>query len=238
MDHVTLVTGASVGIGRATAERLNTAGHTVIGLARRAVDDFPGIYLQVDLADEQATAAALAQITAEHRIDGLVNNVGIVRPAPLEDVKLPDLRDVYELNVARAVQCLQAVLPAMKQKGYGRVVNVSSLVTAGVPHRTSYAASKSALLSCTTSWALELAAAGITVNAVSPGPTSTEMFNTHNPAGSDSYKRYTEMVPMKRVAPPEEIAAVIGFLMSEDASFVTGQNIYVDGGASVGPAPE
>jgi len=236
--HITIVTGASTGIGRATAEQLAAAGHLVIGMARREVDSFPGEYHQVDLADEQATGNALAEIVAKHEVDGLINNVGIVYPAPLEEIRLDDLRKVYDVNVRVAVQCTQAVVPCMKLKKYGRIVNIASLVTAGVPHRTSYAASKCALVSCTSSWALELARHGITVNAVSPGPTATEMFNKNNPPGSDGYKRYTGMVPMKRVAPPEEIANVITFFMSEGASFVTGQNVYVDGGATVGPAPE
>ncbi len=207
-------------------------------MARREVSGFPGEYYRVDLADEQATGDALADITAKHQVDGLVNNVGIVHPAPFEDIRLDDLRKVYEVNVRAAVQCTQAVIPAMKAGKYGRIVNIASLVTSGVPHRTSYAASKCALVSCTTSCALELAIHGITVNAISPGPTATEMFNKNNPPGSDGYKRYTGMVPMKRVAPPEEIANVITFFMSEGASFVTGQNVYVDGGASVGPAPD
>lgn len=236
--HVTIITGASTGIGLAAAQQLAAAGHLVIGMARREVGNFPGEYHRVDLADEQATAKALAEIVARHEVDGLVNNVGIVYPAPLEEIRLDDLRKVYDVNVRVAVQCTQAVVPRMKRKRYGRIVNIASLVTAGVPHRTSYAASKCALVSCTTSWALELAIHGITVNAISPGPTATEMFSTNNPPGSDGYKRYTGMVPMKRIAPPEEIANAIMFFMSEGASFVTGQNLYVDGGASVGPAPE
>jgi NAD(P)-dependent dehydrogenase (short-subunit alcohol dehydrogenase family) len=237
MAFTFLITGASVGIGRATAERLAAAGHTVIGLARRATADFPGDYRQVDLADRTATGKVLAELAGQYEIDGLVNNVGLVRPAPLEDITLEDLNEVYNVNVACAVQCMQAVLPAMKAKGYGRVVNIASLVTSGVPHRTSYAAAKCALVSCTTSWALELAADGITVNAVSPGPTATELFNRNNPPGSDGYKRYTGMVPMHRVAPPEEVAVAVCFFLGEEASFITGQNLYVDGGASVGPAP-
>jgi 3-oxoacyl-[acyl-carrier protein] reductase len=236
--HITIITGASAGIGRAVSEQLSEAGHLVIGMARRRVDDFPGEYYQVDLSDERATGKTLEEICRKYDVDGLVNNVGIVYPAPLEEIKLDDLRKVYDVNVRVAVQCTQAVIPAMKSMKYGRIVNIASLVTSGVPHRTSYAASKSALVSCTSSWALELARYGITVNAISPGPTTTEMFNKNNPPGSEGYKRYTGMVPMKRVAPPQEIANVITFFMSEGASFVTGQNVFVDGGASVGPSPE
>jgi NAD(P)-dependent dehydrogenase (short-subunit alcohol dehydrogenase family) len=206
-------------------------------MARRKVTDFPGTYVEVDLAEEAATQAALDMLTKEREFDGLVNNVGIVRPAPLEEVSSRDLREVYDLNVRCALQCTQAVVPSMKKKRYGRIVNIASLVCSGVPHRTSYAASKCALVSCTTSWALELAQDGITVNAVSPGPTATEMFTRNNPPGSPGCKRYTGMVPMKRIAPPEEIASVVAFFMSEASSFVTGQNLYADGGASVGPAP-
>ncbi len=234
--HTTLITGASTGIGLATAECLAARGHHVVGLARREMTEFPGTYVQVDLADEQALAVLLPTLSERYVFDGLVNNVGIVRPAPLEDVSTADLMAVYDLNVRCAIQCMQALVPVMKGKQYGRIVNVASMVTAGVPHRMSYAASKCALLSITTTAALELADDGITVNAVSPGPTATEMFNRNNPPGSDGYKRYTGMVPMKRVAPPEEIAAAIAFFMSEEASYVTGQNLYVDGGASVGPS--
>ena len=237
-SHTTLITGASAGIGRAVAEQLARCDHHVVGIARREVSDFPGEYIQADLSDASATERVLADVTSRHGIDGLVNNVGIVRPAPLEDVTLEDLRAVYDVNVRVALQCTQQVVAGMRARRYGRIVNVCSLVTSGVPHRTSYAAAKSALVSCTQSWSLELARDGVTVNAVSPGPTATEMFNRNNPPGSDGYKRYTEMVPMKRVAPPEEVASVICFFLSEAASFVTGQNIYVDGGASVGPSPE
>ena len=236
-EHVTLITGASKGIGRATAQRLAKLGHHVIGLARSKSDGtFPGEYLSVDLADAEATAEVLADLAGRHAIDGLVNNVGLVRPAALPDIRLEDMRAVFDLNLRPAVQAAQAVLPAMRAAKFGRIVNISSLTVAGVPFRTSYAAAKAALVSFTRSWALELAAEGITVNSVAPGPTDTEIFRTNNPAGSESYNRYVGMVPMKRVADPDEIAAVVVFFLSEDASFVTGQTLYVDGGASVGRA--
>ena len=235
--HTTLITGASAGIGRATAEQLAAAGHKVIGMARRPVSDFPGIYMEVDLANEAATAQALEQVLAAHKVDGLVNNVGLVRPAPLTELTLTDLREVYDLNVRCTVQCSQAVVPGMIAGGYGRIVNIASLVTNGVPNRTSYAAARCAMVSCATSWALELADKGITVNAVSPGPTATELFNRNNPPGSEGYVRYSNMVPMGRIAPPEEVAVAVCFFMAESASFITGQNLFVDGGASVGPKP-
>jgi len=237
-QHTVLITGASTGIGRATAEQLAAEGHTVIGLARRELNDFPGLYRAVDLADRAATGVVLDELVAAHAIDGLVNNVGLVHPAPLENISLDDLFEVYDLNVRCAIQCTQAVVGGMKARQYGRIVNIASLVTSGVPNRTSYAAAKCALVSCTTSWALELARFGITVNAVSPGPTATALFNKNNPPGSEGYLRYTKMVPMHRIAPPEQVAVAVCFFLSEGASFITGQNLYVDGGASVGPAPD
>jgi NAD(P)-dependent dehydrogenase (short-subunit alcohol dehydrogenase family) len=232
-----LVTGASQGIGLAISGRLARAGHHVVGLARRAEwPDFPGTLVAVDLADGAATAAALDRLAAQYRFDGLVNNVGLVRPQGLGSIDLDDMDEVLGLNLRPAVQAAQAILPHMRAQAWGRIVNIASLTVLGAPERTVYAGAKAALIAFARTWALELATTGITVNAVAPGPTETELFRTNNPRGSAGEERYLKAVPMGRFGQPEEIAAAVAFLLGEDAGFITGQTLFVDGGASVGKA--
>jgi NAD(P)-dependent dehydrogenase (short-subunit alcohol dehydrogenase family) len=227
-----LITGASKGIGRAVADRLADDGHHPIGLARRAPSDFPGEFFEVDMADQAATAVALQDITT-NPLDGVVNNLGMSGVARIGSVDLDDLFHIYDMNVRTAVQVVQAALPGMLAAGWGRIVNVTSLVTLGMPERTAYGAAKAALEACTRIWAGELATTGITVNAVAPGPVETELYRQRSPQGSARETEMLSRIPQKRVGKPREIAHAICHLLDDDASFTTGQIIRVDGGGSV-----
>jgi NAD(P)-dependent dehydrogenase (short-subunit alcohol dehydrogenase family) len=236
LGRTVLITGASRGIGLALAERLAGSGARVIGIARRAPAFFPGRFVELDLADAPAAEAALASLAVEEAIDGLVNNAGLVRGQRLGEIGLADLSDVLDINLRAAVLTAQACLQGMRGRRWGRIVNIASLTVLGARQRSAYAAAKSGLISMTRAWALELAADGITVNAVAPGPTETELFRSNNPVGSEAERRLLTAVPLGRFGRPQEVAAAIAFMLSDQAAFITGQTLFVDGGASIGRA--
>jgi 3-oxoacyl-[acyl-carrier protein] reductase len=228
-----LITGASKGIGRAVADRVAAAGNIPVGLARSRPVDFPGQLYEVDLSDRVQTAEALDAVLAAGPIDAVVNNVGFVRFGRIGSIDLDHLFDTYDVNVRVAVQVVQAVLPGMLAAGWGRIVNVTSLTTLGTPERTPYAAAKAALEACTRIWAKELAPTGITVNAVAPGPTETELYRERSPIGSEREAGLLNSIPVGRVGKPREIAHAICALLDEDAGYITGQILRADGGGSI-----
>jgi NAD(P)-dependent dehydrogenase (short-subunit alcohol dehydrogenase family) len=234
MKKTVVITGASKGIGLVTSKRLALAGYHVIGIARTEPDQvFPGEFLPCDLSSEKETESVIAKILDNFHVEALVNNVGAGGPQPLGSIDLADLKTLYDINVRTAVQMTQGLVNRMKEDKWGRIVNIASRAIFGVPGRTSYAAAKSALIGCTRVWALELASFGITVNAVAPGPIETEMFRRIRPLGSEAEKELLTHIPMRRVGQPKEVAAAIEFLLSEDAGFITGQTICLDGGGSL-----
>ena len=238
MNETAIVTGASNGIGWATAERLADQGLVVINLDIAAPkQESRAIHHRVDLSDSEATAAVLSEVTARHSVTRLVNNAGHATAAALEDTTFDDLRKTVEINLRATIQCTQAVLPAMKAAGFGRIVNISSRTALGKALRTAYAATKGGLISMTRGWALELAPHGITVYAVAPGPIATELFDAVNPPGSPRTEKIIQDIPVKRIGQPEDVANAVSFFLSDASGYVTGQTLYVCGGLSVGAAP-
>ncbi|MFT7576528.1 MAG: 3-oxoacyl-[acyl-carrier protein] reductase [Alphaproteobacteria bacterium] len=240
MSDTFLITGATQGIGLATAKMLIADGHTVVGIARQAREEFTGPLFTADLADREATAAVLDDITANFEFDGIVNCAGLNTPELLGNVDLDHLQQVFEVNVRATVQCSQALLPGMISRSHGRIVNVSSRGALGRPKRTSYGAAKAGIVGMTRTWALELADKGITANVVSPGATETEMFRRNNligPEAEENRRRFTADIPMGRFGQPSEIAVAIRFFLDRRSSFITGQLLHICGGSSVGSIP-
>jgi NAD(P)-dependent dehydrogenase (short-subunit alcohol dehydrogenase family) len=164
----------------------------------------------------------------------MVNNVGIVAPALIEEAQLEDFDKLMHLNVRSALICTQALLPSMKASGMGRIVLNTSRVVLGKEARTIYSATKGALQSMARTWALELAEHNITVNCVAPGPIATSAFWQNNPPDSERARRIVENIPLKRMGQPEDVAQAVSFYCDERSGFITGQTLFVCGGVTVG----
>ena len=236
-DKCVLITGATKGVGWALSQRLADAGCHVVGIARNTAEiDFPGHLFECDLSDAGRTEDVLREIRDRFPVDAIVNNVGSAISQPLGAVELSALYETFDLNVRTALQVTQAFVEGMKSRRRGRIINLCSLAVRGAREATSYAAAKSAIMGCTHTWALELASYGITVNAVAPGAIDTELFAQAMPT-DDLASTQVAMVPMGRLGTANEVAALIAFLLSDEAGFITGQIIGIDGGGSLGSTP-
>lgn len=233
---VAVVTGGSAGIGRAIADDLLARGYEVVSLARhRGEVQNPLLsHIEVDLADRAATAQVAADLARRGDVTTLVHNAGVIRPALLADVQLETVDELVNLHLGCAIQLLQAALPAMRQRRFGRVVLLSSRAALGLATRTAYSATKAGMLGMARTWALELAPEGITVNVVAPGPIRTDMFHEVIPAGSEKERAVANAIPVKRVGEVGDVARAVAFFADPANSFVTGQVLYVCGGSSVG----
>lgn len=231
-----IVTGGSAGIGRAIAKRMLDQGRQVISLDMQPSGlAHPKLrHVHVDLTDTEATRKAAAEVVRDHAVTTVIHNAGIIRPALLADVKVQDVNALVNLHVSAALLLVQAALPTMKSAGYGRVVLVSTRAVLGLPTRTAYSATKSAMLGMARTWALELAPQGITVNVVAPGPIKTANFHGVIPEGSPQVDRVIQSIPVKRLGQPDDVARAVMFFADRDAGFITGQVLYVCGGTSIG----
>lgn len=233
---VALVTGGSAGIGESICRHLLDAGYVVLNLSRRSAPNSHErlVDVTVDLSDVARTRAVVGELAASYAITNVVHNAGVIRPALIEDVELDDVEYLTRLHVYTSVLLMQGVLDAMKKAQFGRFVVISSRAMLGLATRTGYAATKSAQLGLVRTWALELGCHGITVNAVAPGPIVTDMFTEVVPEDSEQARRIAESVPVKRLGEPADVARAVMFLLSPDNGFITGQNLFVCGGASLG----
>ena len=241
MPHASmLITGGSGAIARAIVRRAADAGWRAISLdLHPPAEPLPNeLFLECDFADAAAAKAVLAEVASRHAPTRLVNNVGIVRPAALEDTTVEDLAAVMDVNLRSAILAAQALLPVMREAAFGRIVNIASRAALGKELRSAYAASKAGLIGLTRTWALELASQGITVNAIGPGPIATELFRRANPATRPKTRAIIEGVPVKRLGTPEDVAHAASFYLDDRAGFITGQVVYVCGGLTVGLAPD
>ena len=234
---VAIVTGGARGIGAAISRRMLADGYEVISLALRKPDwSDPKLHaVEVDLTDEQATRQAAADIAARFAVTHIVHNAGTIRPALLPDVKTKDLHELTQLHLGAALLLVQATLPSMQVNAFGRIILISSRGALGLQTRSAYSATKAGMIGMGRTWALELAPHGITVNMIAPGPIGgTEMFHEIVPAGSAREAALAQQIPVRRLGTPEDVANAVMFFAARDASFVTGQVLYVCGGASVG----
>jgi 3-oxoacyl-[acyl-carrier protein] reductase len=221
MDRIAVITGGASGIGRASAERLAQDGITVVTLDRSEDAD-----VVADVTDTGAVAAALAGIG---RVDILVNSAGIVGPnKPLWEVSDDEWATTFAVNVTGTFHMCRAVVPGMRDRGWGRIVNLASMAGKdGNPRLGAYSATKAAVIGLTKSLGKELATSGVLVNAIAPAVIETPMNARTKP---EVLEYMTSLIPMRRLGRPDEAAELVAWLASDKCSFSTGAVYDLSGG--------
>lgn len=235
-EYTALITGGSKGIGADLGQRLLERGYRVVSLARNVPDwEHENLeHVAVDLLDAGAVAEVAADIASRHEVTHLVHNAGLIWPNLIEEANPEDIAGLAQLHLGSALTLVQACLPAMKARKFGRVMFNGSRAALGVPTRTAYSATKAGMVGMARTWALELAPHGITVNVVAPGPILTDNFWGIIPKGSEREAELAKRIPVGRLGTVEDVTNAFLFFCDPASSFVTGQTLYVCGGASVG----
>jgi 3-oxoacyl-[acyl-carrier protein] reductase len=237
---IALVTGASGGIGGAIARRLHAQGATVAlsGTRAEALQALAGALdgrahvMPCNLADEGEASALVGRVEQElGHLDILVNNAGLTRDGLAMRMKDEDWREVIEVNLTAAFRLSKAALKGMMKRRWGRIIGISSIVgVTGNPGQANYVASKAGLIGMSKALAQEVATRGITVNCVAPGMIETPMTDALN---EQQRARLLAAIPMQRLGNPDEIASAVVYLASEEAGYVTGQTLHVNGGMAM-----
>jgi 3-oxoacyl-[acyl-carrier protein] reductase len=233
MSRVVLVTGGSRGIGLATAKRFAELGDKVAVTYNSTPPSGDFVAVQCDVTKQADVDRAFDEIEAQlGPVEVLVSNAGVTRDGLLLRMKENDFAEVIDANLTGAFRVCKRATQSMLRARKGRMILVSSVVgLLGQAGQANYAASKAGLVGFARSLARELGSRSITVNVVAPGPVDTDMTRT---LGEEKLKAFAELVPLGRIASPEEIAGVIAFLASADAAYITGAVIPVDGGLGMG----